>query len=873
MNSFPNPEIWGKTYTPEGEAEQRYYPLLAHMLDTVAAFKAVYEQWLTPRLQDYLNQQFNTQEEALTQIALACGLHDIGKCTPIFQAAMLSPNQGTHSSQQLKLENTGLMFPSLSNYDTATLRDRKIQRHEKLGHWLLADRTDMTNHTISESWLPASILGHHGSYDIKYKIGRGKTDLTTLNNLISQEWIDEAAKHVTQIEKVTNTTLTQLCPKISNEAVILISGLIVLSDRLASNERTVQNSHTHALHHLLKEDPEEYLAEQQKFLNKLIPEVLGTATELTEQDILHSHPPRGVQTLIPSSRGLWMVMAATGSGKTEAALLRHKAETENLLFLLPTKSTTDAMFSRITRTYKNQDRTVATIAHSDSRLNTFYNRRLGFNDTEDHSCSTGLIPSKLTNAGAKLSAPVTIATIDQFVMGGLPLKWSPLRLLTIANTHTVIDEAHLLDPYQITLVSELLHFLGKLDTRVTVLSATMPTELKKQIVENYTDAPNTQPKTTFPSAELHTKNGHSQKHNLTQVAYSVNITTTDSENSVEAHIDWAEQKLTQSPQARLGIFVNTVQRSQNIAEYLQQKHPDVKIICLNSRMLGTHKNLITQKLIKDLGSQTGTAERTILVGTQLIEMSLDIDLDYISTDLCPAPSIIQRLGRAWRNRTPEHMQTRSKRIGATPTNLELHIVTFPEEENSKTHLPYMKSQLTRTQNYINELKTQTLHFPKDVQEFVDSSYLPETTLITADDESEHTDRIFSQLRAAQIKSPIKEFLNPETTHTEAHMLTSSQLGEETATRLIEAKHPNLILLSQNPELIKLGALHASRNPHTLTLTELKSASIPTNYKIIQQLQEANITAMKIGTTTYAYIGELPPGITYNTLTGIGIGIQ
>src|SRR5699024_483085 len=90
----------------------------------------------------------------------------------------------------------------------------------------------------------------------------------------------------------------------------------------------------------------------------------------------------------------------------------------------------------------------------------------------------------------------------------------------------------------------------------------------------------------------------------------------------------------------------------------------------------------------------GTGERLVVVGTQAIEASLDIDTDAMSTDLAPAASIIQRVGRAWRHDDPRRT-TRLPGFQRTP----LHIV---RASGPAGHYPYFAEELQRTWDHISD---------------------------------------------------------------------------------------------------------------------------------------------------------------------------
>lgn len=881
-NNMANLSVWGKTLKVDSEnkgeknnftQEDVYYPVLAHMLDSATTMGILYDNWLNENIKKAITEAFNKDEQLARKAAMfIAGIHDLGKISPIFQGALLHPTPNQHKGKVEELTSQGLPFPSLEDYDIDTLRQGKLQRHEKIGYWLLANGEKDLQNKISENWIQEVVLAHHGLFEISYGNPRTNSQMRFFQETMTKAWKDEAFAHVEELEKSVSILLEDLKKyEIPHEIVILLSGLVILADRLASNEKSVIKAHEQLIcGELDLRKPEEYINKREEFLTKLAEKEIGFSKSLSEKSILGDFAPRGVQNLVPEERGLWLVMAPTGAGKTEAALLRHTKAKENLIFLLPTRSTTDAMFSRVQKIYSSIDgASVATLAHGDAYLSDFYSRKHGVNPDHEH-CGPGLIPSGFTNAGAKLSAPITIGTIDQMVMGGLPLKWSHLRLLTLANSHIIIDEAHLIDPYQMTLIKDLLGFLGKLNTKVTILSATLPKNLKDALVKSYTLNSEYDELALFPSQEIQPSH-HMEEFEAEPYAIAIKLHETN--NFIGDVEKWAIDKLSESPKARLGIFVNTVDKCVNAAKAIQTSIPDATVICLHSRMMGKHRKEVVENLLKLCGTQNGKAERVILVGTQVIEMSLDIDLDLIATEICPAPNFIQRGGRAWRDKSSEAFKKRYGRISQTTyPNLPIDIFwSLPQNEKDKPNLPYLESAIKRTIDFLENRAI--IQFPSEVQEFVETStfgLFNDNEKISIRESEEISVNIYKELKASAIRSKIMEFINPYTTVAEGAILTNSTLGEEVATRLIEGDHPPIIILSDDVELQKLGALPTNADATQVSEILLKSASVGVSNKIANILKKNSIEPLKIGNRSFVYYTELPSELYYSKFFGFGV---
>lgn len=866
-----NTHVWGKTFA--GEAHQEYYPLICHMLDTVVTAEILFTHWLSGSLRNYFKQHLGN--DALNYTKLAAGLHDIGKCSPVFQDAMLNPRGSTHSSQRELLEADGMSFPD-NDHDISTLRHQKLNRHEKIAHWILSMYEGDDSSQVSANWLKTAIVGHHGTFEIHYKNTRiGVKDNRWLNQMHDEAWKQQIAEHIAMIESVCGVTVDKAAHiNAPSELVILLSGLIVLADRLASQDSSVLESAARQKEGtLVATDGVGYCAGRQAFLYELAAREIGFPQPLTSSDVLGEYTPRGVQAEVPDTDGMWLVMAPTGAGKTEAALLRHTLkERENVAFFLPTKSTTDAIFGRLRKMYSNKDAMIATLAHGDAFLNDFYEQTR----MQGVSCDAGLIPSGLTNAGARLSAPVSVATIDQMVMAGLPLKWSHVRLLTLANAHVIVDEAHLLDPYQITLLKDVFGFLGRVGSRVTILSATVPAALKKELAESYSGEFFESLGASFPSHDVFA-HGSSASSEMTFSVdnYEADVIITRTSDPVGTHVDWVLEAFNESPQARLGVFVNTVDRCQNIASVLRSVLPsDVEVVCLHSRMLGRHRKNIVDNLLAKYGSSlNSTGKRVVLVGTQVIEMSLDIDLDRVSTDICPAPSFVQRVGRAWRNRSSEAFAARYDRLECSPPNIPVHVVVREVEKGSKFNpfLPYSLSLIKRALAFLEERPV--LRFPTDIQEFVETSvvnideyYSSELEDAAIDDEI--SEEFFKRMQGDAIRSKISD-VTPDCSMGELGGISGlSFTDDDVMTRLIDTSYPPVTILSDDLELINLGALPTTAVASDISDKALKAASVGLNAKFWRAFSDAGESPLKIGKFSYGFFCQMPEDVVYDSLLGL-----
>ncbi|HEX9227469.1 MAG TPA: CRISPR-associated helicase Cas3', partial [Arthrobacter sp.] len=556
-----------------------------------------------------------------------------------------------------------------------------------------------------------------------------------------------------------------------------ISGLVVLADRTASEWHAVKTAQEEIQAGTLNlEDPAAWMSHRGAFFAHRLRRTLGVYRDFTDAraSITGDYELRPLQeTALAASDGLWIAMAPTGNGKTEAALLRHSLRKERLIFALPTQATTNAMMKRVQATYKGTGN-VAELAHRLASVEDFYALQSEFKSLDCHDeddskgpPDQGLIPSDfLRNGTARLLAPVSVSTIDQVLSGSLRNKWAHLRLLTLANAHVVIDEVHLLDHYQSALAKELMTWWGATGTRVTLLSATLPRWQRDAFAAAY-NAQWEPEEISFPSQE----NVPGTAGSLAQPSYGIAVTKVKADDTVQAHVDWALGLRATAPDARIGIVLNTVGRAQEAARRLAAAGIDP--IVLHSRMTAGHRRDAADRLLSEIG-KGGSGTGTVLVGTQAVEASLDIDLDAMSTDLAPSPSLIQRAGRVWRHEDPR----RASRLPGV-LELPLHIV---RGEGKRGALPYFTSEMDRVWAHL--AGRSRLVMPDDSQAFVEASSLQLDEVDWAEQE-ELTEYARRYAKADAVVISADELTDPEADLAALGRLTGQDVDEEIATRLIE----------------------------------------------------------------------------------------
>lgn len=384
--------------------------------------------------------------------------------------------------------------------------------------------------------------------------------------------------------------------------------------------------------------------------------------------------PTPVQALaqtvtLPNGPLCVIVEDATGGGKTEAALLlAHRliaeGRADGLFLALPTMATADAMFDRLATSYRRlfaaNARPSLALAHGRAMLNDlFQGSILAATDAVEDEAGDGE-----TTASAQCAAwlaeerrrvflaHVGVGTIDQALLGVLAARYAALRLFGLSRKVLVVDEAHSYDPYMAEELDRLLMFHASFGGSSIVLSATLPQSrratLLKAVAAGLETAPHAPALASYPLVTVAGGAGSAEHHRPMREELRRDLCVRRLGSVAEAGSAIAGA-------ARDGaccIWVrNTVDDALAAAAALRNE--GVTPIVFHARF-AMGDRLAIQKNVLSWFGKSG-ADRApagvgrVLVATQVVEQSLDLDADMMVTDLAPIELLIQRAGRLHRH--------------------------------------------------------------------------------------------------------------------------------------------------------------------------------------------------------------------------------
>lgn len=380
---------------------------------------------------------------------------------------------------------------------------------------------------------------------------------------------------------------------------------------------------------------------------------------------------------------LFIIEDVTGSGKTEAALalthrLMERGSAEGVFMALPTMATANGMYRRFSEKYRqlysDGEHPSLLLAHSARNLSDLWRRSIGPKidkktfSPEGEAGSAECAAWLSDNRKKALLADVGVGTVDQALMSVLPLHHQSLRLFGLARHVLVVDEVHAYDEYMNTLLERLLQFHAAFGGSAILLSATLPIRLRERFVAAYCSgirvpAPPVRG-AAMPLMTVVSPRGVEERpmqaNALSRRIVAVDLTS--SEADVESYLERA------LGEGRCACWIrNTVADAIEAYKRLAERWGDEHVKLFHARFTVGDRQEIEDEVLTWFGKQSTDADRRgkILIATQVVEQSLDIDFDAMVTDLAPIDLIIQRAGRLHRH------QERRSGAAATPVLLIL----------------------------------------------------------------------------------------------------------------------------------------------------------------------------------------------------------
>ncbi len=375
---------------------------------------------------------------------------------------------------------------------------------------------------------------------------------------------------------------------------------------------------------------------------------------------------RGCKTIpLPDGPMLALIEDETGSGKTEAALILAQrmlaaGKGYGLYFALPTMATADAMFARVEKSVSKlfAEPASLTLAHGRAALSTAFRRLVGQThpDKNEATCTPWLADGRRRS----LLANVGVGTVDQALLGVLPTRFSTLRLYGLSSKILIVDEAHELgDPYMAEVLTRLLEAHRSLGGSAIILTATLPLSLRARLLKIYDgfSGDDAYPALTVARGTTY--------QNFPQVTSPRGIVRVKRLPNIEQALNLLE-KCARDGAASVWVR-NAVDDAISAADALSAR--GVRVDILHARFALSDRKRIEGLVLNQFGKNRNSCPGRVLVATQVVESSLDLDFDVMVSDLAPMAALIQRAGRLWRHMAERPAESRPV------SGLTLHVLS------------------------------------------------------------------------------------------------------------------------------------------------------------------------------------------------------
>jgi len=473
-------------------------------------------------------------------------------------------------------------------------------------------------------------------------------------------------------------------------------------------------------------------------------------------ELFPGYTPRDVQVLTESVKvhapALIIVEAEMGKGKTEAALsiaVRYLGDgvVDGITIALPTMATSNAMFTRIetlmTHLFPGTEVQLA-LAHGrarrQSRFQKLIEHSLHARDLDAAEASV-MCARWLLNRKRILLAQIGVGTIDQALQAALVVRHQFVRMFGLSRNVVIIDEVHAYDAYMEVLLEHLLAWLGALGVPVILLSATLPSERRAALARAWGgDAPDSSVVADDLEVAVHrpyplvsiSARGSASAGTMTTDTRSLPANEAPSSRTLmlervsrvaedNIHVDQVATRLVSAAKAgaRVVWIRNTVREAQRAYRAIAAIAGDVEHTLFHARFRGCDRSKIEEAVLADFGKTARPGGR-VLIATQVVEQSLDLDFDELHTDLAPIDLIFQRAGRL-------HRHERPRPSGFEQARLVVHVPTDEDASALRfgpSHYVYDVATLWIANRALRSRST--LDLPGDIRSLVEETYHPES---------------------------------------------------------------------------------------------------------------------------------------------------
>ncbi len=602
--------------------------------------------------------------------------HDVGKVSPSFQIKL---------KKALNQKDAICNIPQLSKFTS-------VDESNFGGHPTVSYAT-----VVQKNGDAAIIVGQHHGYLHQSASLYNSDDVEIFGG---DEWSNARTALIQALEKQYHQSYDE---KLSDIQVLILSGLTCICDWIGSSS---------------------YFNEKKNYTEQNYREALENAgflkisikKDLSFSDIFGFNPKDTQSKFYDSVNGpgVYVLEAPMGLGKTEAALyaaykVLEKGLATGIYFALPTQLTSNKIYERFNdflQTILAADKQLLPLLlHSNARV---VKSEMGADADAGHSW--------FSSSKRGLLFPFSVGTLDQALLSVVNVRHNFVRSFGLLGKVVILDEVHSYDCYTSTLLQKLIENLKALNCTVIVLSATLSASKKASLL-SIKDSSN-----IYPLISGQPRNGS---------YFEKEVSTTDQQVvsfSFKSRDCCIEEALSRLKQGQQVLWIeNTVKEAQKLYKDLAYKVKELGCECglLHSRYTQFDRQAKENHWVSILG-KNAQLERSkcgrLLIGTQVLEQSLDIDSDFLITSFAPTDMLLQRVGRLWRHKNTLRPKEAHHEMWIVDVDLDKAI----ESEGAifdSTRYVYHAYILCRSLKVLKEkASSNEIILPKDIRTMIDATY-------------------------------------------------------------------------------------------------------------------------------------------------------
>lgn len=669
--SFNSVPLWAKLRRGPDGSVSAWHSLPDHSADVAAVLEALIE---LPTITDRLARLGGQPLDATTRCRLAAlaFLHDIGKA-----------NRGFRIRFRAGVQGSGHIAPLawlLHGADASDLQERllTVLRVDSWKGWL----TDAAQPLLD------AIFAHHGSPWQTQVLANARhlwrpgadmdpiADLAVMGDLLSR-WFPGAFAEGASLPPY---------PAFHHA----YAGLVMLADWLGSDTQffPLANGADVDRMRFARAQARRALAEIGLAVEPMRRVVCVTPLDFATA--FEVPAPRPLQELVTEPLARCVVLEAeTGSGKTEAALWRfislfRNGVVDGLYFALPTRVAATQVFHRVRRfaerVFGDGRPAIVLAVPGQQMADGAHGHPLpGFEFAWDDDPDDARRRARWAAEHPKrfLAAQIAVGTIDQALLGAIQVRHAHLRGSTLLRQLLVVDEVHASDRYMERLLAGLLRDHLQAGGHALLLSATLGGGMRAKLLGAAVPVPQLAVAVPYPALSW-VEAGC--EHHLAVADVGAGKEISVATRPLMAAPDAVAATALEAAQrgAKVLVVRNTV--SDAVATQRALEAIEGATECLfrvagvptlhHGRFAAEDRRLLDEAVEQRIGKQRGDGG-AVVIGTQTLEVSLDLDADLLLTDLCPIDVLLQRIGRL-------HRHDRARPAGFKPACV---VVMVPAERD------------------------------------------------------------------------------------------------------------------------------------------------------------------------------------------------